>query len=138
MEMQGKLAAGQTAVLKAGGQTFEMQPGFVEIKKERKKLSGRWAGVPWLVVHGHLGALREHDRLRHGMLSCALLGRPTGSALQGPAVPTPPPALARRSLCRNFTPGVIEPSFGIGRILYCLFEHAFYTREGDDQVGGQR
>ena len=38
---------------------------------------------------------------------------------------------------RNFTPGVIEPSFGIGRILYCLFEHAFYTREGDEQVGGR-
>lgn len=32
---------------------------------------------------------------------------------------------------------MIEPSFGIGRILYCLFEHAFYTREGDDQVGGR-
>ncbi|KAI7843806.1 hypothetical protein COHA_002704 [Chlorella ohadii] len=74
LEMQGKLAAGQAAPLKTGGRTFEMQPGFVEIKKERKKLSGR-----------------------------------------------------------NFTPGVIEPSFGIGRILYCLFEHAFYTREGDDQ-----
>lgn len=43
LEMQGKLAAGQAATLKAGGQTFEMQPGFVEIKKERKKLSGRWA-----------------------------------------------------------------------------------------------
>ena len=29
---------------------------------------------------------------------------------------------------RNFTPSVIEPSFGIGRILYCLYEHCFYTR----------
>jgi len=29
---------------------------------------------------------------------------------------------------RSFTPGVIEPSFGIGRIMYCLFEHAFYWR----------
>lgn len=34
--------------------------------------------------------------------------------------------------CRNFTPSVIEPSFGVGRILYCLFEHAFYAREGMD------
>jgi glycyl-tRNA synthetase (class II) len=32
--------------------------------------------------------------------------------------------------CRNYTPSVIEPSFGVGRILYCLFEHAFYAREG--------
>ncbi|KAJ9512986.1 hypothetical protein QJQ45_029195 [Haematococcus lacustris] len=32
---------------------------------------------------------------------------------------------------RNFTPAVIEPSFGIGRIMYSMFEHAFYTRGGD-------
>lgn len=41
MEMQAKLAAGQAVPLQVGGQTFEVQPGFVEIKKERKKLSGR-------------------------------------------------------------------------------------------------
>ncbi|KAK0592778.1 hypothetical protein LWI29_025191 [Acer saccharum] len=31
---------------------------------------------------------------------------------------------------RVFTPSVIEPSFGIGRIIYCLYEHSFYTRLG--------
>jgi glycyl-tRNA synthetase len=30
---------------------------------------------------------------------------------------------------RNYTPSVIEPSFGIGRVLYCVFEHTFYARE---------
>ncbi|KAG8388166.1 hypothetical protein BUALT_Bualt02G0097600 [Buddleja alternifolia] len=38
---------------------------------------------------------------------------------------------------RVFTPSVIEPSFGIGRIIYCLYEHSFYTRankDGDDQL----
>jgi glycyl-tRNA synthetase len=34
---------------------------------------------------------------------------------------------------RNFTPSVIEPSFGIGRILYCIFEHTFYVRKDDAQ-----
>ena len=36
---------------------------------------------------------------------------------------------------KSITPGVIEPSFGIGRILYCMFEHAYYVREeeGDDK-----
>ena len=34
---------------------------------------------------------------------------------------------------RAFTPGVIEPSFGLGRIMYCLFEHSFYWRENDEQ-----
>ncbi|GMH23485.1 hypothetical protein Nepgr_025328 [Nepenthes gracilis] len=38
---------------------------------------------------------------------------------------------------RVFTPSVIEPSFGIGRIMYCLYEHSFYTRPskaGDEQL----
>eukprot|EP00816_Leptocylindrus_hargravesii_P003166 CAMPEP_0196823322 /NCGR_PEP_ID=MMETSP1362-20130617/86987_1 /TAXON_ID=163516 /ORGANISM="Leptocylindrus danicus, Strain CCMP1856" /LENGTH=704 /DNA_ID=CAMNT_0042203153 /DNA_START=23 /DNA_END=2137 /DNA_ORIENTATION=+ len=33
----------------------------------------------------------------------------------------------------KFTPSVIEPSFGIGRILYSLLEHSYYQREGDEQ-----
>ena len=28
---------------------------------------------------------------------------------------------------------MIEPSFGIGRILYALIEHSYYIREGDEQ-----
>ncbi|XP_048121762.1 glycine--tRNA ligase isoform X1 [Alosa alosa] len=30
-------------------------------------------------------------------------------------------------------PNVIEPSFGIGRIMYSIFEHTFHIREGDEQ-----
>lgn len=33
---------------------------------------------------------------------------------------------------RVFTPSIIEPSFGIGRIVYCLYEHSFYTRRSKD------
>lgn len=29
-------------------------------------------------------------------------------------------------------PNVIEPSFGIGRIMYALFEHSFQIREGEE------
>eukprot|EP00775_Hariotina_reticulata_P009703 gene9703-9862_t len=36
---------------------------------------------------------------------------------------------------RSFIPSVIEPSFGIGRIIYCVFEHSYYTREGDETRG---
>ncbi|KAJ7631933.1 hypothetical protein DFH06DRAFT_1337453 [Mycena polygramma] len=36
---------------------------------------------------------------------------------------------------REFTPNVIEPSFGIGRILYCLLEHSFWSREQDVERG---
>lgn len=30
---------------------------------------------------------------------------------------------------RKFVPGVIEPSFGVDRMLYCLLEHSFWIRE---------
>lgn len=33
----------------------------------------------------------------------------------------------------DFVPGVIEPSFGIGRIMYAIFEHKFRVRPGDEQ-----
>jgi glycyl-tRNA synthetase len=32
----------------------------------------------------------------------------------------------------KFTPSVVEPSFGIGRIMTAILEHSFYNREGDD------
>ncbi|KAK4196737.1 putative glycyl-tRNA synthetase [Triangularia verruculosa] len=39
---------------------------------------------------------------------------------------------------REYTPNVIEPSFGIGRILYSLMEHSFWTRasDGGDEARG--
>uniref|UniRef100_A0A8C5TTX8 Glycine--tRNA ligase n=1 Tax=Malurus cyaneus samueli TaxID=2593467 RepID=A0A8C5TTX8_9PASS len=33
----------------------------------------------------------------------------------------------------EIVPNVIEPSFGIGRIMYTVFEHTFRIREGDEQ-----
>lgn len=36
---------------------------------------------------------------------------------------------------RTYTPNVIEPSFGLGRILYCLLEHSYWAREDDDKRG---
>ncbi|CAI5742398.1 unnamed protein product [Peronospora destructor] len=35
----------------------------------------------------------------------------------------------------KFVPSVIEPSFGIGRLLTAVFEHNFSTREGDQKRG---
>ena len=32
---------------------------------------------------------------------------------------------------REYIPNVIEPSFGLGRILYSLLEHSFWSREQD-------
>lgn len=33
----------------------------------------------------------------------------------------------------NVQPSVIEPSFGLGRIMYSILEHAYNVREGDEQ-----
>ena len=34
---------------------------------------------------------------------------------------------------RDVEPHVIEPSFGVGRIMYAVLEHNFKIREGDEQ-----
>ncbi|KAL8946186.1 MAG: hypothetical protein Q9222_007386 [Ikaeria aurantiellina] len=36
---------------------------------------------------------------------------------------------------REYTPNVIEPAFGIGRILYSLIEHVYWSREGSEERG---
>lgn len=33
----------------------------------------------------------------------------------------------------DVTPSVIEPSFGIGRVMYAVLEHSFRQREGDEK-----
>jgi glycyl-tRNA synthetase len=40
--------------------------------------------------------------------------------------------VSRTEHVREYTPNVIEPSFGIGRILYALCEHVFWVRDGDE------
>ncbi|ORY50183.1 hypothetical protein BCR35DRAFT_310751 [Leucosporidium creatinivorum] len=40
-----------------------------------------------------------------------------------------------REQVREFVPNVIEPSFGIGRILYSLLEHSYWAREDDVNRG---
>lgn len=39
----------------------------------------------------------------------------------------------KRVIGQAVTPSVIEPSYGIGRILYCIFEHAYSLRSGTEQ-----
>ncbi|KAG7441412.1 glycine-tRNA ligase [Guyanagaster necrorhizus] len=40
----------------------------------------------------------------------------------------------KQNIC-EYTPNVIEPSFGLGRILYTLLEHNFWSREQDKERG---
>lgn len=41
----------------------------------------------------------------------------------------------KKLFTREYTPNVIEPSFGIGRILYSLIEHIYYARPEDASRG---
>lgn len=42
----------------------------------------------------------------------------------------------RKISVRKYLPGVIEPSFGIGRIMYAVLEHAYVVKKkGDDEQG---
>jgi glycyl-tRNA synthetase len=41
----------------------------------------------------------------------------------------------RTEYTREYTPNVIEPSFGLGRILYSVMEHVYWIREGDGARG---
>ncbi|KAI0014096.1 hypothetical protein F4779DRAFT_624834 [Xylariaceae sp. FL0662B] len=45
---------------------------------------------------------------------------------------------SRKEKVRTYTPNVIEPSFGIGRLIYAICEHNFWTRadEGPDSARG--
>jgi len=42
-------------------------------------------------------------------------------------------SVTKTTMEEKYTPHVIEPSFGIGRILYCVFEHCFNSRPDDAQ-----
>jgi len=39
----------------------------------------------------------------------------------------------RHVVGKSVQPNVIEPAFGLGRILYCLLEHGYYCRADDEQ-----
>jgi glycyl-tRNA synthetase len=49
--------------------------------------------------------------------------------------PATPLTARARGAVREYVPNVIEPSFGIGRILYSLLEHSFWSREQDVERG---
>ncbi|KAJ2797632.1 Glycine--tRNA ligase 1, mitochondrial, partial [Coemansia guatemalensis] len=61
----------------------------------------------------------------------------SGTAVDGDYEITPDMVtIERRTITehvREYTPNVIEPSFGIGRILYALIEHSYSVRADDEQ-----
>ena len=113
---------------------------MVDIKPEQKKLSGRCNAASVLLMHAcaligialcsWCAPVQRWRRAMHSLPSaiacCVCQAKPADGTNRH--------LMRHMRVHRNFTPSVIEPSFGIGRILYCMFEHTFYARPDDAQV----
>ncbi|KAJ2880714.1 Glycine--tRNA ligase 1, mitochondrial, partial [Coemansia aciculifera] len=91
-------------------------------------------------VQGYLESLSEADLVvvqdalsKNGKATVVLSGTPADGEYEiTPDMVT----IETRTITENvreYTPNVIEPSFGIGRILYSLLEHSFNVRANDEQ-----
>jgi glycyl-tRNA synthetase len=100
---EANLKTGKAAITEEG-KTFEVTPDMVEIVRQQKTEHGTSLG-PGPFVLFHLCAFRRNTRSLYTFFSTE----------------------------RKFVPHVIEPSFGLGRIIYALLEHSFDCREGDEQ-----
>lgn len=71
---------------------------------------------------------------KEGAISIDVVGLPEGEAVLDKSLID----IVRRTRVENireYTPNVIEPSFGIGRIFYSLLEHVYWHRPGDAARG---
>jgi len=124
--LQGKLEADGSADFQVGSSTFKLTPAMVTIKKEMTRVGATWglrdARVGARTRAGGNALVGAGDRLR-----CAFILE--ACTAPSPVPPPPTPHACAQVTGRSFVPGVIEPSFGIGRIMYCMFEHTYSTRE---------
>ena len=101
------------------GSTFELQPSMVEVKLEEKKISSQ--------NHARHRATTAHPRSKRPRVRLLTVSGVRGGVRCH---------VVRRCLlglcvvCSavKYIPSVIEPSFGIGRILYHVLEHSFRVR----------
>ncbi|TFY51977.1 hypothetical protein EVJ58_g10272 [Rhodofomes roseus] len=109
-----------------------------EVAVPNKRLFGKTLGRSTPVVTGLLDAMDDAQLLKlKGELA---QGAATIVSNDGQEFKLTPDLLTIerrtfRQTTREFTPNVIEPSFGLGRILYCLLEHSFWSREQDIDRG---
>ncbi|KAI6029454.1 hypothetical protein BKA83DRAFT_14677 [Pisolithus microcarpus] len=108
-----------------------------EVPEFNKKVLGKTLGRDAGLVQRVVGEMSQEELVRlKGELS---QGSTTIPADEKQIVLTPELlTIERRTFkqsIREFTPNVIEPSFGFGRILYSLLEHSFWCREQDVERG---
>ncbi len=108
----------------------------VVVVQENKKTFGKTMGKKTKPVLDHLNALSDEKKMelqaqleKEGKITITVDNEAIelGSDLIGFA------KKENKIIGQNFTPGVIEPSFGIGRLIYCLLEHAYWVRKGAEE-----
>eukprot|EP00193_Tetraselmis_chui_P003500 CAMPEP_0177771360 /NCGR_PEP_ID=MMETSP0491_2-20121128/11534_1 /TAXON_ID=63592 /ORGANISM="Tetraselmis chuii, Strain PLY429" /LENGTH=689 /DNA_ID=CAMNT_0019288871 /DNA_START=54 /DNA_END=2123 /DNA_ORIENTATION=+ len=110
---------------------------LVEVKPDKRSL-GRDFKKDAKAIQSALEAMGECDAME--LRAKLEAGAPVPLSVDGTTFDIKPEHVSiervtRKQNGRSFTPSVIEPSFGLGRIIYCMFEHTFYTR-GDDEAKG--
>lgn len=109
-----------------------------EVAEFNKKLMGKTFGKDLPVVTETVSNMSEEELIKlKGQLA---QGEAVVTSADGRQFKLTPElvTIERQTLkqsIREFTPNVIEPSFGLGRILYTLLEHSFWSREQDVDRG---
>jgi len=106
----------------------------LQIKVDKSKVGKAFKGDAQSIIK-ELSEMEEHNL---ASLQTALAKGPASISVGGKSFEVSNDFISfekvkKRITGEHITPGVIEPSFGIGRILYSILEHAYYTREGDTQ-----
>ncbi|KZT02831.1 glycyl-tRNA synthetase [Laetiporus sulphureus 93-53] len=109
-----------------------------EVPEFNKKMLGKTFGRDSAVIQGIVGEMDEAHLLRlKGELAqgaAKIVSSDGREFTLSPDLLTIERKTLKQSI-REFTPNVIEPSFGLGRILYTLLEHSFWSREQDVERG---
>ncbi|KAI0473202.1 glycyl-tRNA synthetase [Xylariaceae sp. FL0804] len=114
-----------------------------EVEIEKKKFGPHFKKDGKAVESALMATSQEQrEKLANALASAGALAMDVPDVAGGKvSVPKELVTIEKRTRTENireFTPNVIEPSFGIGRILYSLLEHCYWTRasEGGDETRG--
>ncbi|KAL4079979.1 hypothetical protein V8B97DRAFT_2020721 [Scleroderma yunnanense] len=109
----------------------------LEVPEFNKKMLGKTFGQDTELVKRIVGEMNEEELIK---LKGELAQGSAKIVANGKDITLTPQLLSIgrktfKQTTREYTPNVIEPSFGFGRILYSLLEHSFWCREQDVERG---
>jgi len=109
-----------------------------EVPEFDKKLIGKTFGKETGNVTKIVGEMSQEElvTLKKQLESgSAILTKPDSTTISVPSTVLKIENKTIKQHTREFTPNVIEPSFGLGRILYAVLDHSYWCRESDIDRG---